>query len=111
MAGEKPIREMDTILVRVPDGLKQRIARRARSNGRSMSAEVLDILERTLRFSSTSRVRRLEEALETLELQAKAHESSLHEIRAKWTAVDEELKNQRLLNQVAAKHVSEDGDT
>jgi len=36
---------MDTILVRLPDGVKDRVAQRARANGRSMGAEASAILE------------------------------------------------------------------
>lgn len=44
----KPVRDMDTILVRLPDGVKERIAQRARANGRSMGAEASLILERSV---------------------------------------------------------------
>jgi len=45
---KKPVREQDTLLVRVPDGIKDRIAQRARANGRSMSAEAAAILEQSM---------------------------------------------------------------
>lgn len=41
----KSVREPDAILVRVPDGMKARIAREAMINGRSMSSEVLALIE------------------------------------------------------------------
>lgn len=48
MSGEKPVREMGSILIRVPDGLKERIAQRAKANDRSMNAEIVAIITHVL---------------------------------------------------------------
>lgn len=45
---EKPVRDRDTILVRLPDGLKERIAELGRANGRSMGAEAAALLEKAI---------------------------------------------------------------
>lgn len=45
---EKPIREYDRFIVRLPDGMRHRLAKRAKATGRSMNAEVVEILDRAL---------------------------------------------------------------
>lgn len=53
-------------MIRVPDGLKERVAERARANGRSMSAEVLSIIEKEMGDPDSSRLRELEARLHEL---------------------------------------------
>lgn len=43
-----PSREANKFIVRLPDGMRDRIAEAARANGRSMNAEIVHRLERTL---------------------------------------------------------------
>lgn len=45
MAQDSPSRTLDKIVIRVPDGLRDRIAETAKRNGRSMNAEVVAALE------------------------------------------------------------------
>ena len=40
-----PSRNLDKIVIRVPDGLRDRIAREAKDNGRSVNAELVRLLE------------------------------------------------------------------
>lgn len=47
MSEESPSRFLDKIIIRVPNGMRDRIKRAADSNNRSMNAELLVLLERT----------------------------------------------------------------
>lgn len=49
MEEKKSIREHDRFIVRLPDGMKEALARRAKANGRSMNSEIVEILARALR--------------------------------------------------------------
>ena len=41
-------REGDQYMMRMPPGLRERVAQRAAANGRSMSAEIVDMIEQSL---------------------------------------------------------------
>ena len=43
-----PSEKQDRLIVRFPDGMREKIGALARANGRSMNAEVIDRLQRTL---------------------------------------------------------------
>lgn len=45
MAQQSESRNLDKIVVRVPDGMRDRIARAAKENGRSTNAEIVSVLE------------------------------------------------------------------
>lgn len=47
MSDQSPSRLLDKIIIRVPDGMRERIKRVADSNNRSVNAELLVLLERT----------------------------------------------------------------
>jgi hypothetical protein len=47
MTDHSPSRSLDKIIIRLPDGLKERIRRVAEQNDRSVNAELLVLLERT----------------------------------------------------------------
>ncbi|MBM7046624.1 Arc family DNA-binding protein [Rhizobium lusitanum] len=47
MSDDSPSRALDKIIIRVPDGLRERIQRAAAKNGRSVNAELVTLLERT----------------------------------------------------------------
>lgn len=42
---DKPVRDYDKFMLRLPDGMRSAIAELARKNGRSMNAEIVQILE------------------------------------------------------------------
>lgn len=42
---EKPVREHDKFMLRLPDGLRDRIAAYAKAHGRSMNSEIVATLE------------------------------------------------------------------
>lgn len=50
---EKPVREHDKFMLRLPDGMRKRIAELARQNGRSMNAEIIARIEKTLENDDT----------------------------------------------------------
>jgi plasmid stability protein len=53
MTDQSPSRSLDKIIIRLPDGLKERIRRVAVKNDRSVNAELLALLERTYPPEST----------------------------------------------------------
>jgi hypothetical protein len=46
MSDHSPSRSLDKIIIRVPDGMRERIKRVADANGRSVNAELLVLLDR-----------------------------------------------------------------
>ena len=98
MAGDKPVREMDTILIRVPDGMKKRVAERARANGRSMSSEVLSILETAMDEAGSARMRELEALCKELEIEEITLRARLSEIVERQEAAASELMRRKLVD-------------
>ena len=49
-----PSQEMDRFNVRLPAGMRDAIAERAKRNGRSMNAEIVQILQDALEFEDVS---------------------------------------------------------
>ena len=47
MSDLSPSRLLDKIIIRVPDGMRERIKRAAEANGRSVNAELLALLDKT----------------------------------------------------------------
>ncbi|MGU3496325.1 Arc family DNA-binding protein [Xanthobacteraceae bacterium A53D] len=47
MAEETPVREHEKFILRMPEGMRDRIAREAKNNGRSMNAELIARIEKT----------------------------------------------------------------
>lgn len=45
---EKNVRDYDKFMLRLPEGMRQDIAERAKRNGRSMNSEIVSILENAL---------------------------------------------------------------
>lgn len=65
MAEETPVRDFDKFMLRMPEGMRDRIAREAKTNGRSMNAELIARIEKTLEDDTalvklTGRVEELE---------------------------------------------------
>ncbi|MCT8353937.1 Arc family DNA-binding protein [Photorhabdus kayaii] len=44
----KPVSAQDKFMLRLPDGMREAIAERAKENGRSMNSEIVQILQDTL---------------------------------------------------------------
>ncbi|WP_082452399.1 Arc family DNA-binding protein [Franconibacter pulveris] len=49
---EKQVRDYDKFMLRFPDGMRDAIALRAKKNGRSMNAEIVQILQDALEFDN-----------------------------------------------------------
>lgn len=47
MNDQHPSRDLDKVIIRLPDGMKERIRRVATEHGRSVNAELVMLLERT----------------------------------------------------------------
>ena len=52
MANEATGRESDKFMLRLPDGMRDRIAEAAKANNRSMNAEIVSRLEASLRYNT-----------------------------------------------------------
>jgi len=48
MVQDTPIRDQDKFMLRLPDGLRERVAEAGKSNNRSMNSEIVTILENAL---------------------------------------------------------------
>lgn len=53
MTDQYPSRELDKVIIRLPDGLKERIRRVAEENGRSVNSELVTLLDRTYPADTT----------------------------------------------------------
>jgi len=100
---EKPIREYDRFILRLPDGLRERLASRAKANERSMNAEVIQILEEGMDETSTARIRELEDILRGIERDEQLLRARLDEIRIRKEAAKDELMRRKMVNRVRAK--------
>jgi predicted DNA-binding protein len=82
--GKKSVKKIaaknaDQYMLRLPPGLRDRVARRAAENGRSMNTEIVDAIENHLR--GADRVTQLWEAFEK-------HRANIEAIGLIWDAVD-----------------------
>lgn len=103
MAADKPIREMDTIMIRVPDGMKNRVAERARANGRSMGSEVLSILEAAMDEAGSTRIRELEALIKALDEELELLDRRVQDLKARREAASHELMRRTMVNKVRAR--------
>jgi hypothetical protein len=53
MTKETPVRDQDKFMLRLPDGMRERIAREASANNRSMNAEIVARLELSFEVTET----------------------------------------------------------
>jgi hypothetical protein len=82
---KKPIRSTgrgsDQFLIRFPEGMRDRIAKLAAANGRSMNAELIVRLEQSL--SVSGELKELGEAFAELMLKVDGHEAELGQVKSK----------------------------
>jgi hypothetical protein len=76
MADKRTGRGSDQFMLRMPDGMRDRIAAAARDNGRSMNAEIVSRLEESLEDDNTigellDRVERLESRMYDVEVECR----------------------------------------
>jgi len=73
---KSPGRGSDQFVLRLPDGMRDRIASLAAENGRSMNAEIISRLEQT--FENDETVLELWRKVEKLEEMVKDHDQTLN---------------------------------
>lgn len=83
MPTEPPSRALDKFVLRFPDGMRDRIAAEAKANGRSMNAEIIARLEKTLEDDDllaelAQRVERLEAKVDEHDYQLGVRDSLNH---------------------------------
>jgi plasmid stability protein len=94
MTNLPPSRTADRIIIRLPDGMRERLKRRADANGHSMTAEVVAILSYMLGDAELDELDKLRVQLVMANERAKASAQQLE-------AHEEERR--RLLREVAAR--------
>lgn len=87
MAESKSVREYDRFIVRLPDGLKDRLASRAAANNRSMNSEIVDLLETGINEQAVNDLRSLIEEYERISRQRKLLAASVMEVDDRQRAV------------------------
>lgn len=93
MKRDKPVREMDAMLIRMPDGMKETIAQRARSNGRSASAEVVAILKASLGEPNELELRELKDELKAIQRQRHDLEGSIEGVDRRMYALIDRIQD------------------
>ena len=82
---KKPIRPAgrgsDQFVIRFPEGMRDRIAKLAAANGRSMNAELIVRLEKSMSVSDD--LKELEDAFAELMLKVDGHEAELDQVKSK----------------------------
>lgn len=88
---EKPIREYDRFILRLPDGMRERVQDRAKINGRSMNAEIVAILTQVIDGPDALKVPELRKELARIEEEIDSHTSDLRVLAERHSAVASEL--------------------
>lgn len=89
----KPIREMDSILVRMPDEIKERIAQRALANGRSLAAEALAMLQNALDIPAGADPHDLVKEAEKIMRNLDTFQAQVRHNEERLAAINEELRS------------------
>ena len=77
----KPTRDAETLLIRMPDGLKQRIAEHARANGRSMNADIVSTLATVVGQPDADGLQGLIDELQTIDAELDAANLRVEQLR------------------------------
>lgn len=99
---EKQVRDYDKFMLRLPEGMRESIAERAKENGRSMNSEIVQILQDALESGN-----RTDEENERLASEAidRAYEREMSLLSAgdleEWKKAIEE--NTKMLNSITVK--------
>ncbi|MHC2298185.1 Arc family DNA-binding protein [Rhizobium mongolense] len=88
MTDQSPSRLLDKIIIRVPDGMRERIKRVADANGRSVNAELLVLLEKS--YPSQTKI---DEHIR--EIAAAVENIDPHERHEFWRSIFEKLETIR----------------
>jgi hypothetical protein len=79
---KRPVgRGSDQFVIRFPDGMRDRLAKLAAANGRSMNAELIIRLENSI--SVSGELKELEDALNELMLKVGDQEAELGQVKSK----------------------------
>ena len=90
MAEDRPSRTLDKFVLRLPDGMRDRIQQQAANNGRSMNAEIIDILTQALGSQRSVEWRALrQEYLTTEAMRREAYDRMRH-----WGERASEIRNE-----------------
>ena len=107
MDDEKNVRDMDRILLRVPDGLKSRLHQRSKANGRSMNSEIVSILTSVLDAPDEMGLRALREESRAIEAQIEETRYAITALRERREKIRMEIRARR---QAAGEEVGGRGD-
>lgn len=90
MTQDSPSRKLDQYIVRFPDGMRDRLKELAAHNNRSLNAEIVARLERSLESLDDEAK---SEMVETLEAKVAMHEREMIEVRNVVTELKEFVKS------------------
>lgn len=105
MTGRIPSRGSDQFNLRLPDGMRERIAEAAASNGRSMNAEIVSRLEATFAFSGNLAGPDINDRVEVM-IRATAAGATLDAIaaaQAVWDQGGKDLTSEDLYSRISSK--------
>ncbi len=91
MSDDKNVRDWDRLLLRVPDGLKEALTRRAVAKGRSVNTEAVAILAEALNRPDEMGFRELEETRRTLSREEQQIKETLTAIQQRLMAINDQL--------------------
>ncbi|TNE38320.1 MAG: Arc family DNA-binding protein [Sphingomonadales bacterium] len=88
---DKPIREYDRFILRLPDGMREKLQARATLNDRSMNSEVTAILAEALGVADEISLRELKDASKILEREEKVLKGELAQVQERRMAINEQM--------------------
>ena len=91
MTNLPPSRTADRIIIRLPDGMRDRLHARAEANGRSLTAEVVDMLERAMGSDGRERLETLRAKLETMRARRESLSRGMAELEIQERVLETEL--------------------
>lgn len=95
MSESRPAREQDRFIVRMPDGMRDLIASRAKANYRSMNSEIVAMLMQVLGNPDELEINDLEARLEQAEVASIAAAAAYEEADRRRFALADELEARR----------------
>lgn len=90
---EKPIREYDRFILRLPDGMREQIVTRAKAHNRSMNAEILTILTAYLDEPGDFEVNALLKELRQIQVQLNAASEMVNALTTRKQSLVEILRH------------------
>lgn len=90
---EKPIREYDRFILRLPDGMREKLQESAKAHNRSMNSEVIDLLQSALENTTDRLIRLMTDDHARLMMRVKEAEAELNELKSKAAWLSLQLKH------------------